>query len=192
MKKFLLLLILTGFLQIHAADKARGIFLAVGVGPRLPVSSFAVSTDLGYGFNVEISYTDNEYLPVFLYGRVGYEQYPGSQDFYQATAYSNYATTSIPLQLGARYYFPPLLERIVLFIPVFEAGISFSQYVILNEFKPSSGRSNFTDENSKLGFHVGMGISMFMLEIMSYYNYYQTNQFVSLDLKVRLPLYINI
>ena len=51
-------------------------------------------------------------------------------------------------------------------------------------------KSNFLEENSKIGLSGGVGISMFLLEIMANYNYFQTNQYVSIDLKVRIPLYV--
>src|SRR5690606_13321161 len=115
MKKILFLLILLPAVtnaKVPPAEKARGIFLAVGVGPRLPVSYFANSTDLGYGFNLEISYTDNEYLPFFLFAKIGFEQYPGSNSFYQATDHANLSTSILPAHAGIRYYFPPMLENI--------------------------------------------------------------------------------
>ncbi|MGE5436832.1 MAG: hypothetical protein ACM3O3_06355 [Syntrophothermus sp.] len=172
------------------ADKARGVFLSFGVGPRIPLGVFSNTTDLGYGLNIEVSYTDNEYLPFFLFARVGYEQFPGSQQYYQSSDYSNFSTTSIPISAGLRYYFAPLMENVVLFMPVIEAGVSFNYYQNLHEFKPSSGRSNFNEEHSKLGFTAGVGLSMFMLEILANYNYFQTNQYINLDLKVRLPLFM--
>jgi hypothetical protein len=174
----------------YSAEKARGIFIAFGVGPRLPIDEFAASSDPGYGFNLEIAYTDNQYLPFFLFARFGFEHFPGSQDFYQSTDYSTFSTTSIPVNFGLRYYFPPLLENIVLFIPIVEASFSFAYYQKLHEFKPESGKNNFTENLSRIGFSAGGGISMFMMEILASYNYFQSNQFISLDLKIRLPLYI--
>jgi len=194
MKKTFLLIFLfiaVTFASEPPAEKARGVFLAIGVGPRLPIDFFANSSDLGYGFDIEISYTDNEYLPFFIFGKVGYEQYPGSQDYYRRTQYSNLSTTAIPINMGIRYYFPPLLENIVLLIPIAEVSAAYSYYVKLHEFKAGTGRSNFTEDNSKIGVSGGLGISMFMLEIIATYNYFRTNQFVAIDLKVRLPLYIN-
>jgi hypothetical protein len=189
MKKIFFLILLINVFTFPA-DKARGVFLAFGVGPRLPVSFFASSTDLGYGFNLEISYTDNEYLPFFIFLKGGYEQYPGSQDFYRRTTYSNYSTVSVPLNAGIRYYFPPLVENIVLLIPIAEVSASYSYFQKLHEFKAGTQRSNFTEESSKIGISGGLGISMFMLEVLATYNYFETNQYVAFDLKVRLPLYI--
>ena len=194
MKKiFYLLLILSTitFANNPPAEKARGIFVAFGVGPRLPVSYFANSTELGYGFNLEISYTDNEYLPVFLFAKVGFEQYPGSNSYYQATDHSNLATSILPAHAGIRYYFAPLMENIVLLIPIVEVSAAFTYYEILHEFKVGTGKSNFIEENSKLGISFGAGISMFMMEILAAYNYFETSQYIALDLKVRLPLFIN-
>ncbi|MFO7446804.1 MAG: hypothetical protein R6W90_10585 [Ignavibacteriaceae bacterium] len=192
MKKILLLLFLVSTLQtnILPADKARGVFVAFGVGPRLPISYFANSTDLGYGFNIELSYTDNEYLPFFIFAKVGFEQYPGSLDYYQSTDHSNLSTNILPVNMGIRYYFPPFLENIFLLIPIVEASAAFNYYNRLHEFKPGSGRSNYIEENSKLGVSVGAGVSMFMMEILATYNYFETSQNVAVDLKVRLPLYV--
>jgi hypothetical protein len=171
-------------------DRARGLFVAFGVGPRIPVSDFSSSTDIGYGFNVELAYTDNEYLPIFLFVKAGFEQYPGSQDFYEATQYTNLSTTSIPVIAGARYYFSPIMENIVLFLPFVELAGAYNYYSKLHQFKAGSGRSNYTENISKLGINGGIGMSMFMMEILASYNYFKNNQYVSLDLKIRLPLYI--
>ena len=196
MKRFftLFLIVLPSFLfaQKGPVDKARGIFIAFGVGPRLPLNYFANSTDLGYGFNIEISYTDNEYLPVFLFGKIGFDQYPGSQSFYETSDYSNYSTNALPLAVGARYYFPPLIKSIVLLMPVVEASADYTYYQKLHQFKLATGKSNYLENTSKFGFSTGVGVSMFMLEILASYNYFQTNQFISIDLRVRLPLYINL
>jgi hypothetical protein len=189
--KLIFFLIILSAGQLFPQDKAIGIFVAAGVGPRLPIADFAGRTDLGYGFNLELSYTDNIFLPFFLFGRAGYEQYPGSQTFYQATEYANYSSTIIPLHAGARYYFAPLVENIVLFMPIVEIGISFAYLNILHEFKPGSGRTNYTEENTNLGFNVSAGVSMFLLEILATYNYFESNQYIGVDLKARLPLYIN-
>ncbi len=196
MKKILFILIIflfvsTSFADRPPAEKARGVFISFGVGPRLPINYFANSSDLGYGFNVEFSYTDNEYLPFFLFAKVGYEQFPGSQDFYKITDYTNFSTTAIPINLGFRYYFAPLLEKVVLFMPVVELSGSYVYLEKLNEFKPTANKANYTETTSKIGISAGVGISMFMMEIMATYNFFQTNQFIGLDLKIRLPLFIS-
>ncbi|HLG31802.1 MAG TPA: hypothetical protein VI362_02090 [Ignavibacteriaceae bacterium] len=174
------------------ASKATGIFLGAGVGPRLPVGSFATSTDLGYGFNLELSYTDSDNLPFFIFVKIGFEQYPGSQSYYQTTVYSNYSTQAVPINLGVRYYLGPLVSSAILLMPVFEVAASFSYIQNLHQFKVDSGRNNFTEEISKFGGSVGIGISMFLLEIIAAYNYFESNQYISFNLNVRLPLIINL
>jgi len=188
---FLLLIPTVSFAEKLPASKAEGVFIAVGVGPRLPVGSFSSSTDLGYGLNLELSYTDSDYLPFFVFGRIGLEQYPGSQEFYQETDYSNLSTRSIPIQLGVRYYLSPLFDDIVPLIPVLELAASYSYIQKLHEFKIGSGRTNFKEEISAFGGSAGIGISMFLLEIMASYNYYKSNQYFAFNLNVRLPLLIN-
>ncbi len=195
MKKLVIILVLgigSVFAQRGPVDKAQGIFIAFGVGPRLPVSYFSNSTDLGYGFNIEVAYTDDEYLPFFLFGKIGFDQFPGSQSYYEVTDLSNYSTNALPVSFGARYYFPPLVEKIVLFMPIVEMSVDYVYLQKLHQFKQATGKSNYLENVSKLGFSVGGGLSMFMLEILASYNFYQTNQFISVDLKVRIPLYINL
>jgi hypothetical protein len=195
MKKiFLFIFIVSAFITYAGnppAEKARGFFFSIGVGPRLPLSSFSDESDLGYGFNLEFSYTDNEYLPIFIFARAGYEQFPGSPEFYQASDYNNLSTTLIPIEFGARYYFPPLMENVVLFMPVIEVSAVYNYVSRNHQFKPSSSRNNFTEEVSKIGVNAGVGISMFLVEILMNYNYFVSFQTIGVDLKVRLPLYIS-
>ncbi|NCQ19406.1 MAG: hypothetical protein COW85_06375 [Ignavibacteria bacterium CG22_combo_CG10-13_8_21_14_all_37_15] len=194
MKKYFIILtisLLTFAPTEHASDKARGTFLAVGVGPRLPAFDFNSTTMLGYGFNVEIAYTNNEYLPIFLFGKVGFEQFPGAQSFYQTSTYSHFSTSLLPLSFGARYYFSPILQNIVLILPNIEISANLTVFQKLHQFKVSSGKNNFLEEGSKLGFSIGVGASMFLVEMLASYNYLQNNQYLSLDMKVRLPLYVS-
>jgi opacity protein-like surface antigen len=195
MKYFLSILFLFSaltFAEKPPTSKATGFFLSFGVGPRVPIGDFATTTDLGYGFDLELSYTDNEFLPVFLYASIGYEQFPGSQNFFQETDYSNFHTNTLPINVGARYYFAPLLENVVLLMPIVQASATFTYYQKLHEFEQGTGRNNFLEDATKFGFSVGAGISMFMMELITSYNYSEANQFISADFKVRIPLYINL
>jgi hypothetical protein len=116
------------------SNKATGLFVAFGVGPRMPLGDFSKTTDIGYGLNVEFSYTDNEFLPVFLFANIGYEQYPGSQNYFQETEYSNFHTNALPINIGARYYFAPLLDNIVLLMPILQASASYTYSHTLIEY----------------------------------------------------------
>jgi len=185
------ILLISAASVVNASDKARGTFLAIGVGPRIPAFDFKNTTMLGYGFNVEIAYTNNEYLPVFLFGKVGFEQFPGAQSFYQVSDYSQFSTSLLPISFGARYYLAPILENVVLILPSIEVSANLTVFQKLHQFKVSSGKNNFLEEGSKVGLSVGIGASMFLLEMLASYNYLQNNQYLSLDMKVRLPLYVS-
>ena len=187
----LLFISTNSFCEKPPSSKATGFFLGFGIGPRVPVGNFSNTTDIGYGLNVELSYTDNEFLPVFLFANIGFEQYPGSQNYFQETDYSNYHTNALPVNIGARYYFPPMLENIVLLMPIVQVSASYTYYQILNEFDEDAGRNNFLEDRSEFGVSAGVGVSMFMMELLAAYNYNSLNQFLSLDLKVRIPLYIS-
>ena len=174
------------------SSKAVGVFFATGVGARFPVGQFANSSNLGYGLLVDFSYTDSDNLPFFVFARFGYEQFPGSQGYYEETDYSNYSTTIVPISLGARYYFSPLVESAVLLIPVLEISASYSYFNILNEFKSDANKPNYEDDFWKFGGTVSAGVSMFILEILGSYTYYESNQYISVNLNVRLPIYVNL
>ena len=194
-KNILLLILITCSLAYAGSpqsDKARGMFLTFNVGPRVPIGDFANTSKLGYGFNAELDYTDNEYLPVFLFGKIGYEQFPGSQEFYQSSAYTHYSINFVPLTLGARYYFAPILENFVLVMPCVEVGANLAIYQKLHQFKASTGLPSYIEDGTKFGTEVGAGVSFFLAEIVASYHYYPSNQFISVDLRVRLPLFVSI
>lgn len=193
LKIFVLVFIISGFsfAGIAPSSKATGFFLGVGVGPRIPVGEFANTNNLGYGLNLELSYTDNEFLPIFLYLNTGFEQYSGSQSYYKETDYSNYNINSVPVNLGARYYFPPLLESIFLLMPIIQASANYNYSRTLMEFDDPIRTPSRSINKNEFGFSAGIGVSAFMLEFLTSYNYLPKKQFISVDLKVRFPLYIN-
>lgn len=188
----LLALILSenSFSQSTPSQKARGIFFAVGVGPRVPVFDFGDVSLFGYGFELELSYTDNEYIPLFLFGKIGFEQFPASQDFYQRSEYSHFSTNILPLTLGGRYYFPPFMERVVIIMPIVE--FSGSLLILQNYHDFKNARPGYIEESTKLGFSAGIGASMFLLDIMTNYHYSPDYQYLSFDLKLRIPLFVTI
>lgn len=195
MKLKILFFCLFTFISLFAGglpdDKASGIFLSVGVGPRLPIGTFNGSSSIGYGFNMEFSYTDNETLPLFLFSKIGFEQYSGSTEFYQESDYTHFSTNIMPVNLGVRYYLPPILEQVVIVMPALEISATYALVQELNEFKTGTGRSNFIETKSKFGFNIGASVSMFLLELTGNYSFLNGNQTISADLKVRLPLFVS-
>lgn len=181
-----------GFAGTPPSEKARGLFVALGVGPRLPLGNFTNTSALGYGFNAEFDYTDNEVLPLFIFGKVGVNHFPGANNYYQNSDYSNYSVTMIPISFGFRYYMKPLVNNIFLFMPHIEAGVDFIFYENLHQFKAGSGLPNYTEDGSKLGLNVGAGFSMFLMEIAANYHVNKGTSYGSLDFKVRLPLFASI
>jgi hypothetical protein len=63
---------------------------------------------------------------------------------------------------------------------------------VLNEFKSDANKTNYKETLWKFGGNIGVGLSMFILEIMANYTYYESNQYFSINLNVRLPLYVNL
>jgi opacity protein-like surface antigen len=197
MKKFLLLLFIPVFISLSYADqpaveKAQGVFLALGVGPRFPVSSFSNTSVTGYGLNCEISYTDDECLPFFLFGKFGFEHFAGSNKYYLTSDISNLSTSLYPISFGARYYFQPILENFMILIPHIEVSANYCITHYLYEYKIDANKNNYTNNKNKFGFSVGAGLSIFLVELLASYNYYSDIQYFSCDLKIRIPLYVNL
>lgn len=195
MKKAVIILLIfyiNGYSQFIDPGKARGLFMSVAIGPRIPISTFANSQNMGIGINLEISYTDNEFIPLFLYAKAGYEHYPGSIDFYRKTDYSSLTTHAIPLNAGLRLFLPPILENIVLLIPIIEAGGSILIIEKSHQFKMDSGKSNFLEDDTKAGFHIGAGFSMFLIEVAATYNYYPQYEYLAADVRLRIPIFIKL
>lgn len=190
MKKIALTLIILT-IPISAQQRAQGLFLAAGLGPDLAMGEFAGKSVWGYGFDIEISYTDNVYLPFFLFGSLGYTFFPGDQELYNASEYNHFSVSYIPISGGARMYMAPFTEGLPI-MPVAEISASLLLYSELHQYKISAARPNETIDGTAFGFSAGFGASMFVLEVMLSYNYYQTNQFMSLDFRARIPLFITI
>lgn len=179
------------FAQFRFGD-AKGLFMSVGVGPRFPIFNMSNSQNVGSGFNVTFSYTDNEFLPLFFYTSVGYHHFPGRQDLYKKTDYSSFSSNVISVLPGVRYYFKPIFEQVIILMPIIDIGAEYSLFEKWHQFKIGSNKKNFVEEQNKFGLHVGVGASMFLLDFITYYNYLPNNQFISVDLKVNIPIFVKI
>jgi hypothetical protein len=178
--------------QDYDFSNARGLFMSFAGGPKIPVGDFSNNQGLGVGFEVGFSYTDDDFIPFFFYTKIGYQHYPGKQTFYENSDYSSFSSNVIFIQSGARYFFPPMIKDVVIVMPVIEGGVSFALFEKLHQFKIDRNKQNFTEEVAKIGFHIGGGVSMFVLDVIGYFNYFEHNQFLSLDLRLRIPIYVNL
>ena len=172
--------------------EARGLFLSVGVGPKIPIGEFSATNDLGIGFDITASYTDNQVIPVFLYTKLAYQIFPGSTRMYKTSDYASFTTSEFLIAPGAKFYFPPVITDQILIMPVAEAGINLGFFFNSHVFKSSSGKSNIDETLTKFGFHIGGGLSMFFLEGLINYYYFPGNQVVSFDLKIQIPIFAKI
>jgi hypothetical protein len=190
-RRIFLLLLLTAasYAQPLKLGEAKGAFLSIAIGPRFPIGSFSDNQSIGVGVDLALSYTDNNFLPLFFFGKLGYQHYPGKQNFYKNSDYSSFSSNVILLQFGGRYFFPPIVENIVLLMPILEGGVSLAFYEKLHQYKQGSGNQNFVEEVTKTGFNIGFGFSMFLLDVVANYNYFENNQYISFDMKVRIPVY---
>ncbi len=193
-KKYLLLFLLLGIIlpaQGLRFGEVKGLFFSVGVGPRIPIGDFAETHNMGAGFTTAFSYTDNIIIPLFLYGEIGYQHFPGSQDYYKSSDHSSISSNMFMFNVGARHYYTPLVENIILLMPIIEGGLSVSYNQVSHILKIDSGKNNFFEDEIKVGFHVGVGVSMFLMDVMAYYNYLHNRQFLSFNLRVRIPVFVS-
>jgi len=192
-KLYLVFLFLTSvsFAQFKLGD-AKGLFMSIGVGPRFPISDLSNNSNIGVGGNVNFSYTDNGLLPVFFYTSIGFHHFPGRQDLYKRTDYSSFSSNVLVIAPGVRYYFKPIFEQVILLMPVVDVGAEYALFEQWNQFKSGSGKNNYVEEINKFGFHAGIGVSMFLLDFMTYYNYLPNAHYISVDMRVNLPIFIKI
>ena len=193
-KKILISLLLLSsctFAQFKFGE-AKGLFMAVGVGPKFPIGDFGEKNNIGVGFDVTFSYTDDLFIPVFLYTTFGYQHYPCRQDLYKKSDYSSCSSNVLIVAPGVRYYFPPLFEDVVLLMPIVDAGLEFGYFENFHQFKVDKDRPSYVEQKGKFGFHVGAGFSMFILDVVTYYNYLPNNQYISFVIKANIPIFVKI
>ncbi len=129
MKKIFTILIILflsssySFSQLVEPGDAQGLFLTVGVGPRFPIGDLGSQQAIGAGFDVMLSYTDNNFAPYFFYLNIGYQNHPGDYDYYKISDNSSLSTNIISFHGGARYYFEPIIKDMILLMPILEGGV---------------------------------------------------------------------
>ena len=195
MKKLLLLIIFlngTFLAQGFQLGDARGLFISVGVGPKLPISDFSSTNTLGTGFDFSFSYTDNQFSPLFFDLKLGYQIFPGTTKMYKTTEYASFTTSKFLIMPAIKFYFPPFITDEILIMPIAHVGPSVGFIFNTHVFKESSGITNYDETLTKFGFHIGGGISMFILEGVLSYHFLPEYQSISLDLRVQIPVFVKI
>jgi hypothetical protein len=172
--------------------EARGIFVSVGVGPKLPIGEFSATNDLGIGFDFTATYTDNQFLPLFFNLKFGFQTFPGATKMYKTTNYASFTTNEFLVMPGMKFYFPPIISDEILIMPIAEVGPSLGIFNNTHVFKSTSSQTNFDESLVKFGFHVGGGFSMFFLEGMLNYYFFPDNHALSFDLRVQIPVFAKI
>ena len=178
--------------QLLRFGEARGLFFTIGTGPKVPIGTFSDTRNLGIGFDIALSYTDNEFLPVFIYSKIGFKHFPGNQALYKRSDYNSISTNVLTLQPGVRFFFPPLVNQDFILMPIVEGGLSWSYFMTLHQFKSDSNRRNYDQDENGFGFHIGGGFSMFLMDVMAYYNFILHHQYLSFDLRVRIPIFVKV
>jgi len=195
MKKIVTIILLMNVFvaaQGFELGEARGLFVSVGVGPKLPVGEFSATNDLGIGFDFTATYTDNQFFPVFFNLKLGFQTFPGSTKRYKTTDYASFTTNEFAVMPGIKFYFPPVISDEVIIMPIAEIGPSLGLFFNSHVFKSASGKLNFDETLAKFGLHVGGGFSMFFLEGMLNYYFFPDNQSISFDLRVQIPVFAKI
>ncbi|MFH0733261.1 MAG: hypothetical protein V1773_01145 [bacterium] len=177
---------------LFAQSEAKGLFMALSIGPRVPVSGFAVSRNLGVGVDLGFSYTDITVLPVFIYSKIGFMHFPGKQDYYRTSDYSSISTNLYTFNPGIRLYLEPITKEIVLLMPVLDMGAAVTYSQTFHYFKVDTNKGSYAENKFNFGFHFGVGVSMFMLDAMAYYNYVPSAQYLAFDLSIRIPIFASM
>jgi hypothetical protein len=192
MKRVIIIILLINGLiaaQGFKLGDARGLFLSVGIGPKLPVGEFSATNDLGIGFDITAAYTDNKFMPGFVNLKFAFQTFPGATKMYKSTEYASFTTNEFLIMPGIKFYLPPVIIDEILIMPIAELGPSLGMFSNTHVFKSSSGKTNFDESITKFGFHAGGGFSMFFLEGILNYYFFPDNHAISFDLIVQIPVF---
>ena len=176
------------YAQSTNIGEAKGMFFSTAVGPRFPIGKFAEQQTIGVGFDAILSYTDNVILPIFAFLKIGYNNFPGDYNYYRNSDHSSITANMISFSGGVKYYFAPLINDMVLLMPVVEGGVTIGYIERLHQFKIDRRRPDVKESLTRVGFHVGGGFTIFLMEIIANYNYLNSNQYLSFDLRLTMPL----
>ena len=195
MKKIIVLILVSlsiTYGQIPKLGEAKGLFLSTSVGPRIPLGQFSDTNNPGSGFDVGISYSDNILIPFFLNLSIGYTHFPGRQELYSSSDYSSFSSNMITITFGGRYYGTPLMENVILLMPVFDCSLLMGNFYDYHQYKLGSGKEDHWENYSKFGIQAGAGFSTFLFDIMAYYNYLPGHNYFSFDIRARIPIFVQM
>ncbi len=170
---------------------ARGLFLSMGVGPRIAVGDLSTNHSMASGVETIVSYSDNRRLPVFVYAKLQFTNFPSEFAGILSSPSFEVSSKVLSIQPGIRYFFPPISKEVILLMPFVEGGINLGLMFTKYQFN-SAFKSQYYDQSVHFGAHAGFGVSIFLMDALISYNYYYRYQFLGFTLRVRIPIFIKI
>lgn len=171
--------------------ETRGLFLGLGVGPRFALGDFADNHFFASGFESILSYGDENTLPFFVYGKFNFASFPSEFVDVLDNPSFEISTRFYSLEPGLRYFFPPISEKVILLMPFVEGGINLALVHSVHQLT-TGYKTQYSNDEFKFGVHMGVGVSMFLLDAILTYNYFHKHQFFGFGLRVRIPIFIKI
>ena len=152
------------------------------------VGEFSKKNNAGPGVEAIISYTDIDFLPIFFYSNFNFQNHTGNYKYYKNSDHSTLSSSIISINLGGKYFFQPLVENVILLMPFIEGGFTYAYISDFHQYKIDLNKNDDIENLHKFGIHIGGGLSFFLMEIIASYTYLHSDQYLSLNLRVTLPV----
>jgi hypothetical protein len=167
---------------------AKGFFFTLGVGPRFPLGEFSRKNNAGPGVEASLSFTDINFSPLFFYTNFGFQNHSGNFKYYQTSDHSTLSSSLISINLGGKYFFKPMIDNVILLMPFVEGGFTYAYVSNFHQYKIDLFKNDDIENLHKFGFHIGGGLSFFLMEVIASYTYLQSDQYLSINLRLTLPV----
>lgn len=166
-------------------QEVSGVFVSPYVGIRLPIQEASKKYKTGFSFGGNLEY-GNSAIPFIIRLGFNYTSFP-QKGIYNQT----YQSSSITgVNLGFDYLITPLIASESIVAPFISADFNYN-YIERQLIYYTYRFETDLKIDQKFGFTLGAGISLFLVDFVVKYNFLIYEPYLSLDYKLRLPIYVS-
>ena len=144
---------------------------------RVSNRGYGENQNIGVGTDVTLLHRQQIHTN-FLYPQLDTTIF-GRQNFYKVSNYSSFSSNVLVVSPGVRYYFKPILESVVLLMPIVDIGVNWALFENYINSKLKAEKIITLKKLPNLVF-TSARFSMFILDVITYYNYFP-NQYLSFN-----------
>ncbi len=168
-----------------SSPKPAGIFITPMTGFEIPLDEFAGNSNYAVSVGARLEFASISIYPIVVFGEFQYQSHPGS-DAFKTQNLLNSADTKITSFGGGVYVLLNKYLKSNFTMPFLVLDAKLMN--VSREISPEKEIEGIKTTDSKFVFSAGLGVTLYIFDIVTSYNFAQEYSALSVKLQFRVPV----